>query len=329
MKMLLPISSFAVLFLTSILAWSDDLAPGSFDVQWDTGAQICPAGQTDPIQVHRYNAQTVVLREKLCATWEAPFVYLLIGSKRALLIDTGDIADSNLMPLEPLVMTLLPGESAAKMPLLVVHSHGHLDHRAGDPQFEGVSGVQLVRSDVEHVRKYFGFADWPNGTAQIDLGGRVVDVLPAPGHHPAQLLYYDRNTGLVFSGDFLLPGRLLVDEWSAYEASAQRVAEFLNQRPVSYVLGGHLEKNRAGELLPWQSTYHPDEHPLELTKNDLLALPAALRKFNGFYTETGPFVIENPLRLLIAAALTAVLVLGIFSVLIYRVLRRRRRSNSG
>jgi hypothetical protein len=73
MKMPLLIRSLALLALTPILAWSDDLAPGSFDVQWDAGKQTCPAGQTDPIQVHRYNAQTIVLREKLCATWEAPF----------------------------------------------------------------------------------------------------------------------------------------------------------------------------------------------------------------------------------------------------------------
>ena len=211
-------------------------------------------------------------------------MYLLIGSREALLIDTGDIADPNLMPLEARVMSLLPGESAAKLPLLVVHSHGHLDHRAGDPQFEGVDGVRLVRSDLEHVRQYFAFANWPNGSAQIDLGDRIVDVLPAPGHHPAQLLYYDRNTGLVFSGDFLLPGRLLVDDLSAYRASAQRVAQFLKDRPVSFVLGGHIEKNRSGELLDWQSTYHPDEHALQLTKDDVAALPAALQKFNGFYT---------------------------------------------
>ena len=175
------------------------------------------------------------------------------------------------------------------------------------------------------MRQYFGFADWPNGSAQIDLGGRILDVLPAPGHHPAQLVYYDRNTGLVFSGDFLLPGRLLVDDWSAYEASAQRVAQFLQDRPVSFVLGGHVEKNQSGELLPWESTYHPDEHALQLTKDDVAALPAALRKFNGFYTETGPFVLENGLRILIAAAAAAVIVLGIVGFLIYRFIRRRRK----
>jgi hydroxyacylglutathione hydrolase len=325
MQFRLPMFCSSLLLLTPFLARSGDLAPGSMEVHWDPGAETCPARETDPIQVHRYNAQTMILREKLCSTWEAPFMYLLIGDKQALLIDTGDIADPNLMPLETLVRSLLPGESAAKLPLLVVHSHGHLDHRAADPQFEGVSGVQLVRSDVEHVRNYFGFADWPNGSAQIDLGGRIVDVLPAPGHHPAQLVYYDRNTGLVFSGDFLLPGRLLIDDWSAYQASAQRVAKFLNDRPVSFVLGGHVEKNRTGELLPWQSTHHPDERALQLTKDDVAALPAALRKFNGFYTQSATFVIENGLRILIAVAVAAALVLLALGFLIYRFIRRRRR----
>jgi hypothetical protein len=95
------------------------------------------------------------------------------------------------------------------------------------------------------------------------------------------------------------------------------------------VLGGHVEKNQSGELLPWQSTYHPDEHALQLTKDDVAALPAALRKFNGFYTEAGSFVIENGLRLLIAAALAAVLILVVLGFLIYRFVRRRRALKRG
>jgi glyoxylase-like metal-dependent hydrolase (beta-lactamase superfamily II) len=305
---------------------SADLVPGSMDMHWDTGAETCqPANASSPIQVQNYNAQTFVLRETLCSTWEAPFMYLLIGSNQALLIDTGDIADPTMMPLEATVVKLLPGEATSKMPLVVVHSHGHLDHRAGDPQFEHVPGVQLVPSDLAQVRKYFAFADWPNGEAQIDLGDRIIDVLPAPGHHPAQLVYYDRNTGLVFSGDFLLPGRLLVDDFDAYEASAQHAAKFLEDRPVSYVLGGHIEKNGAGELFTWQSTYHPGERTLPLGKADVLALPAALRSFNGFYTETGGFVIENPIRNLIAAAIGTLLILVALGILLYRFIRRHRR----
>jgi hydroxyacylglutathione hydrolase len=306
--------------------WAD-LAPGSLGLRWESGAKSCtPASATPPIQVQSYNAQTFVLRESLCATWEAPFMYLLVGSKQALLIDTGDIADPRLMPLAATVMKLLPGEAASRMPLIVVHNHGHLDHRAGDPQFERVSGVQLVQSDLEHVREYFRFGDWPNGGAQVDLGDRIIDVLPAPGHHPAQLVYYDRNTGLVLSGDFLLPGRLLVDDFNAYEASARRVADFLKDRPVSYVLGGHIEKSNAGELFPWQSTHHPDERVLQLTKADVLALPAGMRSFNGFYTHTGDFVIVNPIRNLITIAIGALAILVALGILLFRLIRRRRRA---
>jgi hydroxyacylglutathione hydrolase len=306
--------------------WAD-LMPGSLNMRWDSGAKNCTSASASPlIQVQSYNAQTFVLRETLCATWEAAFMYLLVGSKQALLIDTGDVADPGLMPLEVAVMKLLPGEAASKIPLIVVHSHGHLDHRAGDPQFEHVPGVLLVPSDLEHVRKYFGFGDWPNGGAQVDLGDRIIDVLPAPGHHPTQLVYYDRNTGLVFSGDFLLPGRLLVDDLNAYEASARRVADFLKDRPVSHVLGGHIEKSSAGELFPSQSTHHPDERVLQLTKADVLALPAALQSFNGFYTHTGDFVIVNPIRNLITIAVGAVAILAALGILLFRLIRRRRRA---
>jgi hydroxyacylglutathione hydrolase len=309
--------------LSAGTGWAE-VVPGSMDVRWDPGEKKCgPASVHSPIQVHRFNAQTFVLRENLCSTWEAPFLYLLIGSKRALLIDTGDIADSNHMPLKTTVFGLLPGELAAKMPLLVVHSHAHVDHREGDAQFSQVAGVTVVPSDLQHVRQYFGFSDWPQGAAQVDLGDRVVDVLPAPGHHHAHLMYYDRNTGLVFSGDMLLPGRLLVDDFRAYELSAQRVATFLKDRPVSYVLGGHVEKNRAGALLPWQSTGHIDEHVLQLPKADVLALPAALHQFNGFYTNTGNFVIENPIHNLIAAAAGVLAPLSAIGVYLGKFFRRR------
>jgi hydroxyacylglutathione hydrolase len=313
------------LLLASASGRTAELSPGSWNVHWDGGAQTCSSVPLkDPIQTHRYNERTFILREKLCATWEAPFMYLLVGSRQALLIDTGDIADSAAVPLEPTIMALLPGETGAKMPLIVVHSHGHLDHRAADTQFDHQGGVTLVLSDLPHVLEYFHFTDWPNGDVQIDLGDRVVDVLPAPGHHPAQLVFYDRNTGLVFSGDFLLPGRLLVDNFKDYEASARRVANFLKDRPVSYVLGGHIEKDRNGKLLPWQATVHPDEHVLQLSKSDIETLPAALHAFNGIDTETDSFVIEDPIRILTLIATGALLVLILLGFLLYRFIRRRR-----
>ena len=84
--------------LTTSLARSQ-LAPGSMDVHWNEGAEDCKASPQRPIEVHSYNQGTSILRENLCASFEAPFMYLLVGSTKALLIDTGDVADPNQMPL--------------------------------------------------------------------------------------------------------------------------------------------------------------------------------------------------------------------------------------
>src|ERR1700693_3018281 len=69
------------------------LVPGSMDVHWSEGAKDCKTSPQAPLEVHAYHLQTFILRENLCATFEAPFMCLLIGSARALLIDTGDVAD--------------------------------------------------------------------------------------------------------------------------------------------------------------------------------------------------------------------------------------------
>ncbi len=298
-------------------------------LHWNQGADDCKAHPQPPLQVHAYDSTTFLLRENLCSTFEAPFLYLLIGSDKALLIDTGDVADAKAMPLAQTVMQLLPSKGDGKLPLLVVHSHRHLDHRAGDGQFANLPNVQVVGYDLDSVRKYFGFADWPNGHAQIDLGGRTVDVIPAPGHSTTDVVYYDNNTGLLFSGDFLMPGRLLIDNTAADLASARRVADFVRQRPVRYVLGGHIERDSSGQTLPWQSQYHPNERTLPLSKNDVLALPAAIEQFNGLYTTSGNFIMMNSMRLLKlgaagALAITIAIIVGVLALV--RRWRRRRRT---
>jgi hydroxyacylglutathione hydrolase len=325
----------SVLFLISIPATSQ-LAPGSMDVHWNEGASDCAKNTQSPIQVHSYNARTFILRENPCATAEAPFMYLLVGSTKALLIDTGDVADPKQMPVAQTVMALLPNAGQSKLPLIVVHTHGHLDHRLGDSQFEHpasehlasdhLANVEIVPTDLNHVRQYFGFADWPNGIAQVDLGDRTIDVLPTPGHYPSHVSYYDRQTGLFFSGDFFLPGRLIIDDAGADLASARRVADFVRDRPVSYVLGGHIELDADGEQLPLGSHYHPREHVLQLSKQDLLGLPEIVGSFNGFYSQQGMFVMYSQTRILIAVGVVLIVVLVGLVMLMRWFLRRRKRA---
>ncbi len=313
---------FLVLISLALPAFGQ-VVPGEINVHWYEGASDCARDIQPPIQVHRYNATTFVLRENLCHTFEAPFIYLLEGSTKALLIDTGDIADGAKVPLRTTVMDLLPVRRGARLPLLVVHTHRHLDHRAGDPQFADCPDVELVGPGLNSIRSYYGFTDWPNGSARVDLGDRIVDVLPTPGHSDTELSFYDRQTALFFSGDFLLPGRLLIDDVAAYRASAQRVARFVHDRPITFVLGGHIEEDRDGHLFPWQSSFHPNERVLQLTKEDLLHLPFALEQFNGVYTRTDGVVMINSIRILkIVIALLVITAAG--SIWLIRTYRKRR-----
>jgi hydroxyacylglutathione hydrolase len=328
-----PISTesarFVVLAIVLLLAGSPtwaQLVPGSMDMRWNEGSPNCASSPQPPLQVHPYNSQTFILREGLCTTFEAPFLYLLIGSTKALLIDTGDVADPKVVPLADTVLHLIPGEGSAKLPLLVVHTHRHLDHRAGDAQFTHLPNVEVVGFDIDSVRRFYRFSDSPNGVAQIDLGARTVDTIPTPGHNETEVSFYDRNAGLFFSGDFLMPARLLVDDSAAYRASADRAAAFVRDRPLSFVLGGHIEMNSAGELFPWESQYHPQEHVLQMTKDDLLALPAAIRSFNGFYTVSGKFTMENSVRILIVFAVLVLVVLILLLWLLIHFIRKRKRA---
>jgi hydroxyacylglutathione hydrolase len=322
----------SVLAATAILAGllgpsssSAQLTPGTMDVHWNEGAPDCAKSSQPALQVHAYNPQTFILRENPCATAEAPFMYLLVGSSRALLIDTGDVADPKQMPLASTVSGLLPRVGTGPISLLIVHTHGHLDHRLGDPQFANLPNVEIVATDLDHVRKFFGFSNWPEGIAQVDLGNRILDAIPTPGHYPSEVSYYDRETGLVFSGDFFLPGRLIIDNAAADLASAKRVAEFIKDRPVSYVLGGHIELNADGDAWSLGYHYHPNEHVLQLSKQDLLNLPNVLGHFNGFYSQSGMFVMYNQSRVLLAMAIVLILLFVMLGMLLRWYFRRRKK----
>jgi glyoxylase-like metal-dependent hydrolase (beta-lactamase superfamily II) len=293
------------------------------DVKWNEGSKDCVKNPQPPVQVHRYNADTFILRENLCATYEAPFIYLLIGKTKALLIDTGAVADAKTMPLAETVISLL-ASAGSRLPLMVVHTHGHLDHRSGDDQFRALPEVEVVPTDLEGVKSRLGIADWPNSIGEIDLGDRVIDVIPTPGHYPSHVAFYDRQTGLFFSGDFLLPGRLLIEDTTADLASARRVAEFVEQRPVTYVLGAHIELDESGKTVVG-GRYRPNERPLQLTKQDLLALPGIVSGFNGLYSKRGVYVLMNQNRILILLGIGAVIVL-VAIILILRALWRWFRS---
>ena len=321
------LSAFAIA-LYCLLPWvapaHADTPAETLDAPWNEGSADCAKSTGPALELRHYDPQTIVLREGLCSTFEAPFMYLLIGTSKALLIDTGDVEDPQKVALATTITQQLPENGSARLPLLVVHTHRHLDHRAGDGQFATLPNTQVVRFDLDSVKKFYNFTNWPNGSAQIDLGNRTVDVIPTPGHNETEVTFYDRNSGLVFSGDFLMPARILVDDTDAYRLSATRLIEFLHGRSATAFLGGHIEMDAQGKLFDWQSTYHPHEHTLRLGPADLQGLSSALARFNGLYTESGGFTVVNSIHILIALACCAGLILIGLAWLIIRYIRRRR-----
>jgi len=148
------------------------------------------------------------------------FMYLIEGDEKALLIDTGrGIGD-----LLSLIKTI------TKLPLVVVNTHGHHDHAAGNFQFEQVYAHEndlnlikgcnnadyrkyivkqllskspelsnLILKEVEnylqpeiiHVKEGFTF----------DLGNRKLEVIETPGHTKGGICLLDSKNKLLFAGD--------------------------------------------------------------------------------------------------------------------------------
>jgi hydroxyacylglutathione hydrolase len=118
---------------------------------------------------------------------------------------------------------------------------------------------------------------------------------------------------------------LLIDDAAAYRESALRVVDFLKTRPLTHILGGHIELNAARRAYRFVSHHHPNEHRLELAREDLTTLPAAFERFNGFYARYPNYILTNPIRNLLAMAVIAVTVLIFIVWGVRRLLRRRCR----
>ncbi|MDB5702817.1 MAG: fold metallo-hydrolase [Sphingomonadales bacterium] len=241
------------------------------------------AASEPQIQVQRYDADTFVLRQSVRTNFEAPFLYLLFGQDRALLIDSGSGGLKIRPTIDALIAQWLARNHRKSIPLVVAHSHSHGDHHQGDSEFAGRPDTTVVGLKPEDVATFFGVAHWPDGIATYDLGGRALSIIPTPGHEPAHIMVYDPRTRLLFSGDMLYAGRLYVptDQFAVFAASADRVAAFAKAHPIAMLLGAHIEMtNTPGKDYANEAATHPDEHSLELSASAPARLQAAVHRMN-------------------------------------------------
>jgi hydroxyacylglutathione hydrolase len=249
---------------------------GKLDVIWNHGSPRRRQNRDPAIQVHAVDDHTFILRQNMAVHREAPFMYLFLGNDRALLLDTGSTKDPEKFPLRATVERLLPGNGSYG--LVVGHTHAHYDHVYGDGQFIDRPHTTVVGTDVESVRAFFGLTEWPDQIVPFDLGGRVLEVFGGPGHDEPAIFVYDPWTGFLVTGDTVYPGRLYIKDAEAFLSSLERAVEFASTRPVTHVMGCHVEMTRtARKDYPMGAIYQPDEVTLPMTVDQLIAVRDAAR----------------------------------------------------
>lgn len=222
---------------------------------------------------------------------EETHCYLLIGSERCLLIDTG-LGICNISG---------PVRKLTDKPVTVVATHIHWDHIGGHRYFpdfyvhraelDWLNGtfplsVPAVRHMVidgcdlpegYDVSTYTIFQGTPakvlDGGEIIDIGDRKIEVLHTAGHSPGHLCFWEEKRRYLFTGDLIYKGTLFAcypsTDPAAYLRSLEIVADLPSERlfPAHHSLDiqpeiatgmrdAFRELQAAGELRHGAGTFH-------------------------------------------------------------------------
>ncbi len=257
---------------------------GTLPLHWMPSGPKCM--EVPEWQVHEYNEDFYIIRQSGCSDYEKPFLYLLFGKDRALLWDTGSRNFPAARMVNEVVSHWLARTHRQQIPLLVVHSHAHSDHIAGDEQLKQLQNpaipITFAAAELEATKQLYGIKNWPEQIGGIDLGNRFLDIIPIPGHNSVSIAMYDRQTAVLLTGDSLYPGRLYVANFDQFVQSTNRLVQFTEGKIVAHILGNHIEETTTPYLdYPVGTIYQPQEHELALSRAHLLELQQALASLHG------------------------------------------------
>lgn len=200
--------------------------------------------------------------------WEETHSFLLLGEKRAVLIDTGlGIAD-----IKRVV------ESITCLPILVITTHILWDHIGGHKYFDDIAvhekeygwlakkfpiPLQVVRKNLILnpcdfpkdfcIDNYKIFQGTPtqviNDGDVIDLGNRKLTVVHTPGHSPGHCYFYEEERGYLYSGDLIYKGCLDAFYPTTDPILFQKSVEKIKKLDISKVLPAHHQLNIENDLI--------------------------------------------------------------------------------
>jgi glyoxylase-like metal-dependent hydrolase (beta-lactamase superfamily II) len=203
--------------------------------------------------------------------YEEAISYLVAGRERALLVDTG-MGVSN---LEQMV------RQATSLPITVVNTHAHWDHRGENYKFSQIAIHELEAAALEQpvgqeklrhkttpglftrpTPPGFSPEAWrvPASKATqllhdheiLQLGGRELEVLHTPGHTPGHICLLDRKQRWLITGDLYYPGTIYLQfDYSDFDqmlVSARTLAAL--EPDVDWLLPSHNATPMPSSELP-------------------------------------------------------------------------------
>jgi glyoxylase-like metal-dependent hydrolase (beta-lactamase superfamily II) len=215
--------------------------------------------------IDRIDADTHIISEY--RHWEETHCYLLNGSERSLLIDTG-LGICNIYD---------EVKKLTDKPVTAVATHIHWDHMGGLKYFpdfyaheaelnwlngefpltmEQIKSMVIDRCDLPEgydVNKYEFFQGTPTWVLKdgdiIDIGGRSIQVLHTPGHSPGHMCFWEKDRGYLFTGDLVYKDTLFAyypsTDPDAYLASLEKIVAL----PVKRVFPAHHTLDIQSEIL--------------------------------------------------------------------------------
>lgn len=183
--------------------------------------------------------------------------YLILGSRRALLFDTGPGVRSISRAVRKLTT----------LPVTAIPSHMHFDHTGGLAEFQNIAVADLpvlracvrdgwlMPTDDLYVGSWEGMtwtplkpSAWLAIGSDLELGGRRLQLLHTPGHSPDSVSLYDRESGLLFAADFVYPGKLYAQVANAdlrsYLASAESLVPLIGEETTILSAHGRPDADR-------------------------------------------------------------------------------------
>lgn len=146
-----------------------------------------------PIEVTQLSDTIWLMNENDKATG-----YIVVGSDKAAVIDTMNGYED----IQKVVRTV------TNLPLIVINTHGHLDHVNGNAYFDEVyihpDDVYLAEASYRNSQ-YSNIGDATLKTTEegdsFKLGGITLEIYDLPGHTPGGICLLDREDRVLFTGD--------------------------------------------------------------------------------------------------------------------------------